>query len=398
MELRTKTNWGAVLVAFMAGILAAAHYGKVPPALPNIRAEIPLTLIVSGWIMSIFSGTGSILAVATGTLADRIGAKRFCLLGLGGVSLGALLGGYATSGEMLLLSRFLEGLGFISVAVSTPILIIRSTAPKDLQLSLGVWTTYMPGGMALAMLVLPYLLTLYPWRTVWVSIAVLSLVWALVIFLVFEKDDFGTPEEKKERLSFWDNLRLTLACPGPWLLSLSFAFYTVQWISIMAWLPSFMVQERGLDLKTVGFLTAIIVASNIPGNLTSSYLIKRGIARSTTLWISAIGMGITVYMIFDPSLTDFVRFSACLVFSYFGGMLPGAVLSSAPVVAPTPGQLGTVNGMMVQGSHLGQMAGPPIVAAIVTATGDWGDAKWLLIASSVGVALLAYLFRRIELK
>ncbi len=397
MQLRTQTNWGAVFIAILGGTIAAAHYGKVPPALPDIRAELPLSLIVAGWIMSIFSGTGSIIAIATGSLADRIGAKRFCLIGLVGISLGALMGGYASSGEWLLVSRFLEGLGFISVAVSTPILILRSTASKDLQLSLGLWTTYMPGGMALSMVIFPYLLTYFPWRTLWIGAAILSLVWAVIIFFTFDKDDFGTEEEKSNRPSLGSNLRKTIACPGPWLLSLSFAFYTIQWISIMAWLPSFLVQERGLDLKTVGILTAAVVASNIPGNLTSGFLIKRGMARSSTLLISAIGMALTVYMIFDASLSDVVRFSACLAFSYFGGMLPGTVLSSAPIVAPSPGQVGTVNGMMVQGSHFGQMIGPPLIAAIVTSTGDWSDTRWLLIIASGGVAFMAYMFKRMEI-
>jgi len=398
MQIPSKTNWGAVFIALTAGILAAAHYGKAPSALPGIRAEIPLSLIVGGWIMSVFSATGSVLSVATGSLTDRIGGRRFCLLGLAALSIGALIGGVAGSGEWLLFSRFIEGLGFVSVAVSAPILIMRASTPANRQMALGFWTTYMPTGMALSILISPYLLSVFSWRTVWFGASALSLIWIVVILLTFDKDERVTTDKPEKPPAFWSNLGRSIKNPGAWILSMCFGCYTIQWISIMAWLPSFLVQERGIDLKTVGFLVAAIVAINIPGNLASSLLINRGMARSTTLLIAAIGMGVTVYMIFDQTLGDGWRFAACLGFSCFGGMLPGTVLSSVPVVAPSSSHIGTVNGMIIQGSHIGQMIGPPMIAAIVTATGNWGDARWLLIAASLGVASLSILFRRMEMK
>ena len=398
MELRTKTDWRGVAIAVLAGVIAAAHYGKAPAALPSIREEITISLIVGGWIMSIFSGTGSLLGVAMGTLSDGIGARRFCMMGLAGISVGAIMGSFVDSGEWLLASRFLEGLGFISVAVSTPVLIIRSTAPKDLQLTLGIWTTYMPGGMALSIAVSPILLTMVDWRTVWLGLSAMSALWMLLILWTFEGEEQREGERPPLLGELTDNLKTTLARPGPWLLSLAFGFYTIQWISLMAWLPSFLYEERGVALGTVGLITAAVVFANVPGNLTSGFLMKRGMARATTLLISALGMAVTVYGIFESSLPDLMRLSLCVAFSYFGGMLPGAVLSGAPVVAPSPKQVGTVNGMMVQGSHIGQMIGPPILAAVVTATGDWGDTRWLLIASSGVIVLLAYAFRRFEIK
>lgn len=214
----------------------------------------------------------------------------------------------------------------------------------------------------------------------------------------FDRDEYAETVKAEKRPPFWRNLIKTIKNPGAWILSMSFSCYTIQWISIMAWLPSFLVQERGIELKTVGFLVAAIIAANIPGNLASSLLINRGMARSTTLLIAAIGMSLTVFMIFDQTLGDGWRFAACLGFSCFGGMLPGTVLSSVPVVAHSPNHIGTVNGMVIQGSHIGQMVGPPMIAAIVTATGNWGDARWLLIVASFGVAILSLLFRRIEMK
>lgn len=397
MQHPSTTNWGAVLIALMAGIIAAAHYGKAPSALPEIRSQIPISLIVGGWIMSVFSLTGMGFGITAGTIADRLGARRLMMIGLGTLSLGSLAGGIATTGEVLLLSRVIEGIGFIAVAVSAPVLIVRASAMHDLQLSLGIWSTYMPTGMALSMVFTPLLVEATGWRQIWAGASLITLLWLLLVWLE------GRHERNRQRPlaapehSLLENIQLTLRAPGPWLLSLGFGLYTLQWISLMAWLPSFMVEERGLSLQTTGLLTALVVAVNIPGNLSVGWLFKHGVARWSTLLISGIGMGAAALGIFDNDLSDTARLLLCLVFSFFGGMTPGAALSGAPAVAPTRGQIGTVNGMMVQGSHLGQLLGPPALAALATYAGGWQETRWLMLAGAGGIILMSLLFRRLKL-
>ncbi|WP_428609207.1 CynX/NimT family MFS transporter [Sedimenticola sp.] len=395
MELPSKTNWGAVVIALTAGIIAAAHYGKAPSALPEIRTQIPISLIVAGWIMSVFSLTGMVFGIAAGTLADRLGARQLAMLGLGTLGLGSLIGGLAGSGEVLLLSRVIEGFGFIAVAVSAPVLIMRATALKDLQLALGIWTTYMPAGMALAMVFTPLLITLMGWRAIWLLIALLSLLWLLLVWLKEGDSERACTAAKPPAHGLLENIQLTLAAPGPWLLSIAFSFYTLQWISLMAWLPSFLVEQRGLSLQMTGLLTALVVAANIPGNLAVGWLLRRGVARWAALMISGFGLALTALGLFNDGFADPIRFLLCLAFSFFGGMTPGAALSGAPTVAPTRGQIGTVNGMMVQGSHLGQLLGPPALAALATYTGGWQETRWLMLAGAGGIVIVSLLFRRL---
>jgi nitrate/nitrite transporter NarK len=55
-----------VAIALLAGILAAGHVGKLPPALPSIRAEIGLDIATAGWLASMFSATGALIAIFLG--------------------------------------------------------------------------------------------------------------------------------------------------------------------------------------------------------------------------------------------------------------------------------------------------------------------------------------------
>lgn len=70
------------------------------------------------------------------------------------------------------------------------------------------------------------------------------------------------------------------------------------------------------------------------------------------------------------------------------GLLPASVLGGAPVYAPTPHQVGTTNGLIMQGGQFGQVIGPPALALMVSMGGGWKSAPWLLGGSAaIGVAL-----------
>src|SRR5256885_723244 len=49
---------------------------KVPPALPQLRGELGLSLLESGLIVTTFNVLGMLVGVLAGVLCDRFGRKR----------------------------------------------------------------------------------------------------------------------------------------------------------------------------------------------------------------------------------------------------------------------------------------------------------------------------------
>ena len=86
------TDWRAVWVVLAAGLAAGAQMGKVPPALPAIRADLGLTLIESGLVHTMMYTIGALLGVFGDAITDRFGQKRFALIGLGLMIAGSVLG------------------------------------------------------------------------------------------------------------------------------------------------------------------------------------------------------------------------------------------------------------------------------------------------------------------
>jgi MFS family permease len=139
-----------------------------------------------------------------------------------------------------------------------------------------------------------------------------------------------------------------------------------------------------------------MVAMNVPGNLSGGWLLHRGLRRSRLVVSAIVIMGLCSLAIYSASLPFFVRYLACLAFSGCGGVLPASLMSGVPVHAPQPRLVGTTNGLVVQGSNLGQVIGPPALALIVSATGAWEGASWFLGGVALVGLFLAFCLARLE--
>ena len=93
------------LVVIAAGVAAALHVGKLPPALPALSATLGVTLVQAGFLLSLVQLAGMTLGLVVGLSADGLGLKRSMMTGLLLLSGASLLGGWARDAQMLLLLR-----------------------------------------------------------------------------------------------------------------------------------------------------------------------------------------------------------------------------------------------------------------------------------------------------
>lgn len=392
----TRTHWKGAIAALLLGVVAAIYIGKLPPAIPALRTEFGLSLQQSGWLVSAFNTLGMLASIFMGLATARIGAWRLCAAGLVCLIAGGAIGALAPGALWLLASRFLEGVGFLSIVVAAPALIMASTAVADRKRVFSFWGGYMPTGTTLGMLLAPLMIATLGWRALWLATVLCAI--AALVWLVAIRDDYELPPAPPP--GQWRASAAPLAAPGPWLVALTFGCYAFNYYAIMVWLPTFMVGERQTPLAIASLLTALMVAANIPGNLLGGVLLSRGFARGTNVCAAGLATALTCGVIFAPALPDAVRYLGCVVFSFSVGILPGSIMSSAQTHARTPAQVGTVQGMINQGSNLGQFVSPPLVTAVVGSQMAWDRMLVLLLSTSAiivaGGLVLRVIERRIE--
>jgi len=388
--LSGATRWPAVWAVFAGGLVCGAYIGKVPPALPAQRLELGLTLVESGFIATTFNVIGLLVGVFVGVLCDRFGHKRLGLGGLAVMCAAGLLGAAAWDFPSLLASRFLEGVGFILFTVAGSALMAASAADsRDRMKVMGLWSSYMPSGGSLAILLAPLVLAIAGWRGLWVTWSIAAAVALLLVARYAPTPRYGEVRSMKLALE-------SLRQPGSVALALLFAFYVAQWTSVMIWLPTFLVDERAAAPAVASFLTALMVLVNVPGNIGGGWLIAHGVRRGKLILAAAAIMVVTDVAMLSGALPDALRFLAVLVFSCCAGTIPSAIFSGVVVHAKTPQHVGTTNGMVMQTSQAGQFFGPIVLAWLASGFGGWGASLWAMLAFAGACAACGYAVLRIE--
>ena len=383
------THWTAVAAVMAAGLAIALNVGKVPVALPALRDELGLTLVQAGWVSSALTTVAFGAAAFVGMWVGRLGALRMVLAGLALCALASLAALLQPGWGTLIASRLFEGMGFMVVAVACPALITAASTPGDRRFALGLWSSYMPAGASLAMASAPWLLPRTGWRGLWVLTA-FALVLALLA-LWGQRRHFGPgarPARAAGDMSFLAPVKAALGQPLPWLLAFGFGAWATQHFALIVWMPTYLLEQRGLGAGAVALLTSGMLVACVPGNLIGGWLVQQGTPRG---WLLAAAQGLTglgaLGYSFDV-LPDPLRYTLAVGVSFVGGVIPAAVMASSTVLARTPQQIGTLQGLYMQGAQLGQFVGTPLIAAVVAASGQWSHALWVTgPAALAGVAL-----------
>jgi predicted MFS family arabinose efflux permease len=379
-----ETRWPLVWALIFAGVVAAFQVGKAPIAIPLIRQELNLSLTFAAWIIGVYATVGAIAGLPAGAVINFVGARRCVILGLIIIGAASCCGAFATDGVLLLLTRVVEGAGFLMVAVGTPTLLGIVTALRDRDVVFGCWAVYFAAGSVIVMLAGP-LLAAFGWRSLWFATGLLALAYAPVVWWIAPVESARSGASG----SAMADIRRVIRMPGPILLALGFGFYSIQYHALTGLLPTLLVERLGVSVANAGLIAAITIVANGAGGVSAGFMLRRGFP----LWLLFAGafsfMAAAAFGIFNGAMP--VTGIAVLATASLGitGMLPASTYAAAPRFAPQPALLALTVGIVVQMSHLGHVIGPSMLGAWVEQWG-WSSSPALftaIAAGGLGVAL-----------
>lgn len=394
----------AALAVLLGGVSAALHLGKLPPAVPALQASLGIGLVEAGFLLSLVQVASMTLGLLVGLAADTIGLRRSMLTGLAVLTVASLLGGIvdgAHAVQWLLLLRAVEGIGFLLTVMPGPGLIRALTPPGADKAALGLWGAYMPLGVALALLLGPALIAWGGWADWWWALSIVSAGAALWLWLAVPADRLR-PAVAGQAAGGWSSrLRATVGARAPWLVALTFAVYSSQWMAVIGFLPA-IYAGAGVPAAWNAVLTALAAAMNIVGNIAGGRWLQRGVAPERLLQLGFLTMALGGVAAFAQAgqgpdalgLPPALRYIAVCAFSLGGGMVPATLFLLGVRLAPGPTTVSTTVGLMQQASSLGQFLAPPAVAWMAHRVGGW-HWTWTatLACSLVGMAIARRLGR-----
>ena len=307
-------RWRVALLVCVAIAISYLDRQSLPVAVAAIQLEIPLTNTQFGALSSVFLFAYALAYAGGGVLLDRLGTRRGFLVIMVFWSLACASHGLATNVWMLAASRFLLGAGEGGGFPAATKVIAEWFPVGERSTAMGIVNAGTAVGAVVAPPAIAALLLYSNWRWVFVACGVAGLAWA-VWWSAFTKSvtfAHASADRAADNLTDMAPRRLSwtslLAQRQVWGLVGAKFLTDAAWFFYIAWLPKYLYDARGFDVKQVGYYAWVPFAASGIGSLTggwfSSWLISRSrsvnFSRKLALGLSAALMPVIFFVTHVP--------------------------------------------------------------------------------------------------
>lgn len=176
-------KWAMLAVLALGLSLIILDGTIVNVSLPTIIKALKLDLSQAQWVSALYTVVVASLLLGIGSFADRIGRRTTFAIGLVIFVLGSILAGSSTTGNALIFSRALQGVGAAFVMPSTLSNVHANFTGRDRAIAFGIWGSTISAMAAIGPLVGGALTTYSDWRWIFfinVPLGILCLIGAFV--------------------------------------------------------------------------------------------------------------------------------------------------------------------------------------------------------------------------
>lgn len=184
MTSHNARKWWVLAVVTLVSFVTNLDATIVVVGLPRMVQGLHITVTTGLWTMTAYIITSTVFLLPAGRWSDVMGRRRIFLTGLAIFTVATFLCGIAPSGSILLLFRFIQGLGAaLALATATPI-IVSVCPPKELGRALGINSISWVMGSIVGPVAGGILVSTLGWRWIFfvaIPFALIGVIGALVV-------------------------------------------------------------------------------------------------------------------------------------------------------------------------------------------------------------------------
>jgi sugar phosphate permease len=405
---RVKTRH--IILAVMCVMYFISYIDRVNIAVagPLIRHEMGLSSTELGLIFSAFAYPYAMMQIIGGWLSDKFGPKLVLtvLSLIWGVA--TLLTGFAGSVMMLVVLRFILGIGEGGAFPTATRAFTYWMPVAERGFAQGITHSFARLGGAVTPPLVLAVVAAGGWRDSFILLGVLSLAWTVLYLRVFtnspEQNKRITPEETAEIGYRKGDCERAKNAATPWrklirrmwlVTFVDFCYGWLLWV-YLTWLPSYLKESRGFDLKHLALFTALPLLAGVIGDtlggVVSDKLYKRtGRLRFARCAVLVVGMGGSLAFLLPMiSATSPLMAVLFLSGSFFFLEITNPVLWTLPLDIAGK-YAGTAGGMMNTGFGVAGMVSPVAFGYLIQTTGSY-NVPFTISAVLLGVGIVAACF------
>jgi ACS family hexuronate transporter-like MFS transporter len=362
-------RWRIAVLVTVAIAISYLDRQALPVAIQAIAQDIPVTNEQFSQLQSAFLIAYALMYAGGGKLMDVLGTRRGFTVIMVFWSLACASHGLAASVSALAVSRFLLGAGEGGGFPAATRAVAEWFPVRERSTAMGIINAGTAVGMVVAPPLIALVLSAASWRTVFFLTGVLGLAWTLWWHRAYFPPDRHARLGDAERQELQSVMAAGASAERglPWLELLRFRqtwgvviakfLSDAAWYFYLFWLPKYLYDARGFDIKAVATFAWIPpVAAGIGcvvGGSLSSYLLRRQLAldraRKIALGASAVVMPLILFVPQVPVGWAIALFSV----AYFGQQSWSTLVMVLPADIFPRASVGAVAGLVGFGGAMG---------------------------------------------
>ena len=408
MKQRIKTRHMILGVMCLMYFIAYIDRVNISVAAPLIREEMGLTTSQLGLVFSAFAYPYAAMQILGGWMADKFGPKKVLIVLSLIWGVATVLTGFAGSVLMLVVLRFVLGIGEGGAFPTATRAFTYWMPVAERGFAQGITHSFARLGGAITPPIVLVIVAAAGWREAFIVLGAVSLGWTLLYAFFFkdspDKHRRVTAQELQEIGYRRGDSRQAAKAATPWrrlfrrmwlVTFVDFCYGWSLWV-YLTWLPSYLKEARGFDLKQLALFTALPLMAGVVGDTLGGVLSDRIYKRTGNLRLARgaiLFVGLAGSLMFIAPMTftaDAVNAVILLSLSFFFLELTNAVLWSLPLDIAGK-YAGTAGGMMNTGFGVAGMVSPVVFGYLIERTGSY-DLPFMISGALLGVGALASLF------
>ena len=357
-------RWQVAVLVSIAIAISYLDRQTLPVAVQSISRDIPLSNSQFSALQSAFLFSYALMYAGGGKLVDVLGTRRGFTVIMLFWSLACASHALAISFMLLAASRLLLGIGEGGAFPAATRVVAEFFPTQERATAMGIINAGTAVGAMVAPPLIAVILSYTSWRWIFVVTGGLGILWTLAWTLarvnptaIQNNESPGLKTTEGTRSLPWTRL---FSVREIWGLVTAKFLSDAAWFFYLFWLPKYLYQARGFDVKAVGTFAWMPSAAAGVGCLVgggfSSYLVHRqfsiGAARKIALGLSAALMPFVIFIPHVP--VSFAIALFCL--AYFGQQSWSTLVMVLPADLFPQSVVGSVAGLVGFGGAMGGIA------------------------------------------
>ena len=279
-------RWLIIGLVFLITVINYIDRNTVATLAPVITKDLGLSNTEFGAITVWFLIAYTLSQGVSGKIYDRFGNKTGFTFSVVVWSIGAMLHAFATGIGSLSAFRFILGFGEAGNFPGAAKVAAEWFPQKERALAQGIFNSGVALGSIVSAPLIIFLQLTYGWKTTFIFTGVLGFIWLAFWLVLYQSRDKHpwltkrehelisegeTVEETREKSPTYASL---LQYKETWAIVLARFFVDPVWWLYITWLPKYLFDARGFDLKQIGaFAWLPFVAAGL-GSLFGGWLAK----------------------------------------------------------------------------------------------------------------------------